>query len=64
MLTAHMTRIAPHNGFTWHPHRGLEICTWVLEGTLHHEDTPGGQATSARVSFSACSPANGSSIKN
>lgn len=43
MLTAHMTRIAPDNGFTWHPHRGLEIYTWVLEGTLHHEDTTGGQ---------------------
>jgi hypothetical protein len=42
MLTAHMTRIAPHNGFTWHPHRGLEIYTWVLEGTLHHEDSVGG----------------------
>ena len=43
MLTAHMTRIAPHNGFTWHPHRGLEIYTWILEGTLHHEDSTGGQ---------------------
>jgi redox-sensitive bicupin YhaK (pirin superfamily) len=43
MLTAHMTAIAPHNGFTWHPHRGLEIFTWVLEGTLHHEDTTGGE---------------------
>ena len=43
MLTAHMTAIAPHNGFTWHPHRGLEIYTWVLEGTLHHEDSTGGQ---------------------
>jgi redox-sensitive bicupin YhaK (pirin superfamily) len=43
MITAHMTRIAPHNGFTWHPHRGLEIYTWVLEGTLYHEDTTGGQ---------------------
>jgi redox-sensitive bicupin YhaK (pirin superfamily) len=42
MLTAHMTRIAPRSGFTWHPHRGLEIYTWVLEGTLHHEDTTGG----------------------
>jgi redox-sensitive bicupin YhaK (pirin superfamily) len=42
MLTAHMTSIAPHNGFTWHPHRGLEIYTWVLEGTLYHEDTTGG----------------------
>jgi len=43
MITAHMTAIAPYNGFTWHPHRGLEIYTWVLEGTLHHEDTTGGQ---------------------
>ena len=43
MLTAHMTQIAPHNGFTWHPHRGLEIYTWVLEGTLYHEDTTGGK---------------------
>jgi redox-sensitive bicupin YhaK (pirin superfamily) len=42
MLTAHMTRIAPRNGFTWHPHRGLEIFTWVLEGTVYHEDTTGG----------------------
>jgi hypothetical protein len=38
-----MTRIAPHSGFTWHPHRGVEIYTWMLEGTLHHEDTTGGQ---------------------
>jgi redox-sensitive bicupin YhaK (pirin superfamily) len=43
MLTAHMTRIAPRNGFRWHPHRGLEIYTWVLEGTLYHEDTTGGK---------------------
>ena len=42
MLTAHMTQIAPQNGFTWHPHRGLEIYTWVIEGKLYHEDTTGG----------------------
>lgn len=43
MLTAHMTQIAPHNGFAWHPHRGLEIYTWVLEGELYHEDSTGGK---------------------
>jgi redox-sensitive bicupin YhaK (pirin superfamily) len=43
MLTAHMTQIAPRNGFSWHPHRGLEIYTWVLEGELYHEDTTGGK---------------------
>lgn len=43
MLTAHMTQIAPRNGFTWHPHRGLEIYTWILEGEVYHEDTTGGK---------------------
>ncbi len=43
MLTAHMTQIAPHNGFTWHPHRGLEIYTYVTDGELYHEDTTGGK---------------------
>lgn len=43
MLTAHMTQIAPNNGFGWHPHRGLEIFTYVIEGQLYHEDTTGGQ---------------------
>src|SRR5215813_3205632 len=48
MLTAHMTRIAPHSGFTWHPHRGLEIYTWVLEGTLSHKDSTGGRGQMGR----------------
>jgi redox-sensitive bicupin YhaK (pirin superfamily) len=43
MLTAHMTQIAPRAGFTWHPHRALEIYTWVLEGEVYHEDTTGGK---------------------
>lgn len=43
MLTAHMTQIAPENGFSWHPHRGLEIYTYVIEGELYHEDSTGGR---------------------
>lgn len=43
MLTAHMTQIAPRNGFTWHPHRGLEIYTYVIDGQLYHEDSTGGK---------------------
>ena len=45
MLTAHMTQIAPRNGFRWHPHRGLEIFTYVIDGELYHEDTTGGKGT-------------------
>ena len=43
MLTAHMTQIAPRNGFPWHPHRGLEIYNYVIDGELYHEDTTGGK---------------------
>lgn len=28
-------------GFDWHPHRGVEILSWVLDGTLRHEDDAG-----------------------
>jgi redox-sensitive bicupin YhaK (pirin superfamily) len=45
MLTAHMTQIAPRNGFRWHPHRSLEIYTYVIDGQLYHEDTTGGRGT-------------------
>jgi redox-sensitive bicupin YhaK (pirin superfamily) len=30
------------NGFDWHPHRGIETITVVLEGELEHHDNHGG----------------------
>jgi quercetin 2,3-dioxygenase len=30
------------NGFDWHPHRGIETITVVLEGELEHQDNQGG----------------------
>jgi hypothetical protein len=33
--------IGPGSGFAWHGHRGVEILSWVLAGTLHHEDSDG-----------------------
>lgn len=33
--------IEPGAGFEWHPHRGVEILSWVLDGVLRHEDDSG-----------------------
>ena len=33
--------VAPGAGFDWHAHRGVEILSWVLDGTLRHEDDTG-----------------------
>jgi redox-sensitive bicupin YhaK (pirin superfamily) len=33
--------VAPHMGFARHPHRDMEIVSYVLDGTLRHRDSMG-----------------------
>lgn len=42
LLVAHNDDVvAPGSGYATHPHRDLEILTWVLDGGLLHEDSRG-----------------------
>jgi len=40
--------IAAGGGFGTHPHRDMEIVTWVLEGALEHRDSEGNQGVITR----------------
>jgi quercetin 2,3-dioxygenase len=41
LLVSNDDRVAPDTGFDTHPHRDMEIVTWVLEGELEHRDSQG-----------------------
>ncbi len=41
LLVSNDDRVAPGGGFGMHPHRDMEIVTWVLEGRLEHRDSEG-----------------------
>ncbi|CAM4257769.1 Quercetin 2,3-dioxygenase [Mycobacterium basiliense] len=41
LLVSNDDRVEPASGFAAHPHRDMEIVTWVLEGELTHQDSAG-----------------------
>ena len=41
LLVNNDDRVEPGTGFDTHPHRDMEIVTWVLEGELTHQDSTG-----------------------
>ncbi len=41
LLVSNDDVIKPETGFSTHPHRDMEIVTWVLEGELEHKDSEG-----------------------
>jgi quercetin 2,3-dioxygenase len=41
LLVSNDDTVAPGTGFETHPHRDMEIVTWVLSGSLVHQDSEG-----------------------
>ncbi|HEV7625799.1 MAG TPA: pirin family protein, partial [Streptomyces sp.] len=44
LVACNEERLAPGAGFPEHPHRDVEIVTWVVEGELEHLDSTGGSS--------------------
>ena len=51
--------IAPGKGFATHPHRDMEILTWVLAGQIAHKDSMGHSAVSGPGEIQAMSAGSG-----
>jgi redox-sensitive bicupin YhaK (pirin superfamily) len=43
LLVSNDDVVAPGTGFSTHPHRDMEIVTWVLSGELEHKDSQGNE---------------------
>lgn len=45
LLLDHAKTSYPQNGFPWHPHRGIETITYLIDGKAFHEDSLGNKGT-------------------
>lgn len=45
LVTHNDDRVDAGEGFDTHQHKDMEILTWVLEGSLRHKDSQGGEGT-------------------
>ena len=45
LVVSNHDTIAPNSGFDTHPHHNMEIVTWVLSGSLVHQDSEGHSGT-------------------
>ena len=43
LMVSNDDRVAPGGGFGAHPHRDMEIVTWVIDGELEHHDSEGNE---------------------
>ena len=41
-------------GTAWHPHRGFETVTYIIDGTFVHRDSQGGRSEERRVGKECC----------
>lgn len=51
--------IAPNSGFGEHPHRNMEIITYVISGTLSHKDNMGNESKLTAGKFQAMAAGKG-----
>ncbi len=51
--------IAPHSGFSTHPHKDMEIITYVLRGRLTHQDSMGHRESLGRGAIQYMSAGTG-----